>query len=272
MREPMLEAADHAAWEAWQRAVRTHALTVVHARRVEAARRVASECLARYPDAAVMWSGGKDSTAMTHLVCVDLGARSQEVYSEKDDLDFPGEREYVEELARGWDLERLRILEPPVSPARWIAEHAAELSAEDDVHSRAAGLSKTCFYDVVEGASRQHHAIFLGLRSEESRHRRLNRAVHGVLYTKRSGQTVCTPLGDWRGIDVYAYLETRGIELLPVYRCVGLMDADEPWRVRKSWWLPGQHSARGKTMWLRHYYPTLYRQLCAWLPDARLRT
>lgn len=214
-----------------------------------------------------MWSGGKDSTAMVHLV-KSTGANCS-VYSEKDDLDFPGELEYVQLLAGRYSLD-LHILTPPVSPSQWFQEHASELIAGEDLHSRAAELSKTCFYSVVEEASRGHKAIMLGLRKYESAGRKMNRVTRGPIYQKRNSQWVCTPIVDWQGIDVYAYLVSQDIPILDVYRCVAFMHKDDPSRVRKSWWIPGSNTRYGGVSWLRHYWPSLYRQLVDWMPNARL--
>lgn len=265
MPEPRLSADDARLWGSWRMLALAHARTREHARRVDAARRVVEGALTQEGTWAVMWSGGKDSTAMADLV---LGvAPGLELVSEKDDLDFPGEREYVEALAARWDA-RLTVLEPPVSPAAWMAQHGVGLDGDADVHSRAAGLSKECFYGVVEGYTRGR-PIMLGLRSEESRGRKLNRASHGSLYLKRCGQWVATPVVDWTGLDVFAYLLAREIPILPLYQCVALMHASEPWRVRKSWWLPGGAGRHGQVTWLRHYYPSLYERLVQWIPASR---
>jgi 3'-phosphoadenosine 5'-phosphosulfate sulfotransferase (PAPS reductase)/FAD synthetase len=264
--EPILIAQDREAWDAWQRTALVHAKSVRFARRLAQAIAAVDAALATSERPCVMWSGGKDSTVLAHLVCVEMGW-SVAVASEKDDLDYPGEREYVEKLARDWDVD-LTILTPMVSPGQWIADHAAELSADDDMHSRAAGLSKACFYEVVERWAVDRDLVFLGLRKDESRGRMLNRVTHGLTYRKRDGQTICQPLGDWSGLDVMAYLASRGIDQLPVYRCIGLMHRDEPWRLRKSWWIPGAATRWGGVVWLRRYYPSLFRQLCQWLPDT----
>lgn len=265
--EPALTQNDRAIFDAWLRQAWVWSQTRVHRQRVEKAMGLVCRCLEKAPDTAVMWSGGKDSTAMVHLV-KSAGANCT-VYSEKDDLDFPGELEYVQTLAKQHFLD-LHILTPPVSPKQWLQAHAAELRAGDDLHSRAAELSKTCFYSVVEKASQGHSAIMLGLRQEESKSRWMNRVTHGTFYQKRTGQWVCTPLADWHGIDVYAYLVSREVPLLDVYRCVAFMHRDDPSRVRKSWWLPGANTRFGGVTWLRYYWPSLYRQLLEWLPDARL--
>ncbi len=272
--QPHLTADDRAVWAGWRRVAAIHAHTRQFARRVDAARRVIGEALHQGgPEAwCGMWSGGKDSTVLVHLLAAE-GAHVA-VASEKDDLDFPGEREYVERLAAAWRV-RLDVLVPPISPRQWIAEHAHELRAADDLHSRAAALSKACFYDVVEAYTAPYDGVLLGLRQAESEGRRLNRATRGLLYRKAptahhpAGQLVATPLGDWEGIDVYAYAEARGLDLLPVYQCVAFMHRREPWRVRKSWWLPGCAGRHGGVAWLRRYWPGLYAQLVAWMPDAQ---
>lgn len=266
--EPILHRDDLEAWDLLQRTAEVHARTQAFARRVASARRVLDLALAKSFSPCLSWSGGKDSTVMTHLVCVEHGARHVVVVSEKDDLDYPGEEAYVRGIGDAWRLD-LRVVHPEVSPAQWIAEHAHEMTAGDDIHGRAAGLSKACFYGVIERATKGFDCSMLGLRAAESGLRRQLREARGRCYRLASGVLRVLPVADWSGIDVFAYAQSRGIELLPVYRCLGLMHRDEPWRLRKSWWLPGDASRFGQTVWLRRYYPSLWHQLCAWMPGAR---
>ena len=241
----------------------------------------------------VSYSGGKDSTAAAHLVCVAAGAAGAvELVSEKDDLDYPGEREYVEQLAAAWGA-RLKILTPTISPREWVQAEAAKeaLVCCDDIHSRAAGLSKACFYRLMEEDNAGRGLVMLGLRAEESNIREAvaNRALglrakarregrahpaSGLTYWHEgAGQWRCLPVARWRGLDVYAYLLSRGVDPLHVYRCVAFMHADRPWMIRKSWWLPGGASGRyGQVAWLRRYYPSLYTQLRRWMAEAALLT
>jgi len=269
--EPILTSDDRSIWEGWCRAALAHSRTQLHRRRVERALADVEAFAARVRRPYVAWSCGKDSTAMAHLACVLAGHRGWRVLCIKDDLDFPGEEEYALALAGQWGLEQLDIVRPAFSLQDWIAEHLATMEIGDDVHGRTAGLSREAFYPLIEQYAERIDAdgVLLGLRAEESPGRNMNRASRGTIYGHSDGRLRCTPLADWRGIDVYAYLLSRGIEPLHVYRCCGL--ATSPDRVRKSWWFPGAHVNYGATVWLRTYYPSLYRRLCELWPIAGSR-
>lgn len=267
--EPVLSPVDVALWDRWQKTFAMHARTGSFQRAVDGAKRAAERALAKSRSPMLSYSGGKDSTAMTHLVAVEMGARVH-VVSEKDDLDYPGEEAYVAELAARWRLD-IEIVRPPVSPTAWLLERRGALSAGEDVHSRSAGLSKACFYGVMEAANEKHDLVMMGLRAEESGVRKTLRMARGLNYTLKSGQHRSIPLGDWTGMDVFAYLQLHGIDPLPVYRCIAFLPEHKvkPWLIRKSWWLPGAHAKSGGVAWLRHYYPSLWAKLGTFTNDRR---
>lgn len=267
--EPRLAPEDVRIWDAWRRECEVHGRTRLHATRVERSERIVAEMIERAPCAYVAWSAGKDSTAMLHLTKVRCGAPGR-VMSVKDDADFPGEVEYLSEVMSicGLDAGCLDIIRPPESIQGWLAQHGGAIDAHDDVHGRGSPLSRMAFYGPVTAYSEAagHPGVYLGLRAEESRGRRVNRASRGVIYERSGSGLVCQPLADWKGADVYAYLFRAGIEPLHVYRCVRL--ADRPDRVRKSWWIPGASTSMGGMVWLRAYYPSLWRRLREFVPTA----
>jgi 3'-phosphoadenosine 5'-phosphosulfate sulfotransferase (PAPS reductase)/FAD synthetase len=273
VQEPVLREQDTRVWNSLRMLALCHARTLDHHDVVDQAKRVVERALTMAPTWAVMWSGGKDSTAMAHLIAVEMG-KPVPMVSEKDDLDYPGELKYVTELAAQWGA-TLDVITPKRSPAEWLRAHGLDMAGADDVHGREAGLSQACFYNEVEASNVGRDGIFLGLRAEESNGRGRNRAMNGLIYRKKptegnpAGLLVAQPLADWTGLDVFAYLLSRDIPVLPVYRCIGLMHAREPWRVRKSWWIPGEQGARGQVTWLRHYWPSLYLRLCEWVPAVK---
>jgi len=264
--EPVLDEHDRAVWDRLRVQARMRSRSHEHRRLVAAAKRCAERALHDSTRPSVSWGGGKDSTVLSHLVLII--DPSVELASEKDDLDYPGEEAYISALAKDWGA-RLRILRPPISPAQWLEQHRDELEACDDFHSRAAGLSKACFYNVMSEYDATRDLVFLGLRAEESVHRLRNRTCMGLTYKRRSGIIISNPLGDWKGIDVFAYLFANEIEPLHVYRCAGFMHEREPWRIRKSWWIPGDAGRHGGITWLRRYYPSLFTQLKQWFPRAQ---
>jgi 3'-phosphoadenosine 5'-phosphosulfate sulfotransferase (PAPS reductase)/FAD synthetase len=114
VKEPILRPEDHEAWAYWQRVCAVHARSPGFQRRVTQAKRYVLEALDLEPHACVMWSGGKDSTCLAHLVTHELGLTHVQLISQKDDLDYPDEEAYVRELAARWGAQ-LEVLRPEVS-------------------------------------------------------------------------------------------------------------------------------------------------------------
>jgi len=268
--EPVLREDDLQAWNTLQRTAAVRARTQAFLRRLDSARRVVLEELEHASNPMVAWSGGKDSTALAHLVVKECG-KDVLLKSIKDDMDIPGEEEYVRRYAAEWGA-RLDVAYPPGSPWEHLKEAASkgEWKVDDDIHSASARLAKLFFYGILDDFNKGHDVVFLGLRAEESKARRIVRLKRGRAYTLKNGRRHCLPLADWNGLDVFAYLNRSGIEPMPCYKCCGLMHSREPWWLRVDWWVPGEHSREGGVVWLRRYYPSLYRKLCSITESARL--
>jgi hypothetical protein len=149
-----------------------------------------------------------------------------------------------------------------------LAKVGSGLVADDDAHGRDAALSDLAFYPVVDAyrEASGNPGVFLGLRAEESYGRLRNRTKRGPVYQKRNGEWVCQPLCDWSGLDVFAYLFSVGAPVLDVYRCCRMHES--PAHIRKAWWYPGAHSQYGGMIWLKSYWPSLFRKLRCLVPDA----
>lgn len=267
--EPKLTDEDRRIWQQWRRTCKRWAQSKAHRRRVLRAGEAIHEMSQRHPDAYVAWSGGKDSTALAHLVLAECGVDTHAM-AICDDFDYPGEVDYLQILAGDWGVE-VDIVEPDFSLQQWIADHADEIETAADLHSRASEFSDRAFYSLIDRYrdARGRPGVYLGLRTDESHGRTDNRMKRGLIYTKSDGEPVCQPIADWQDRDVYAYLFARDIPLLPVYQCVRLHD--HPADIRKSWWLPhgGSKADFEGLTWLRTYWPSLYRRLCELLPKAR---
>ncbi len=269
--EPILTTEDHRIWDMWHKTSLLHARLRSFRNRVDSAKRIIKTALKSTEySLAIMLSGGKDSVCMTHLAVVELGL-SLDAISEKDDMDYPGELEYIKSLARTLKL-NLKVVTPAVSMKELIKKlyQSGITAPTEDVHGRATNFSSEHFYKLIERASSKYRGIMLGLRANESRARKMNFYRRGSIYLKKSGKIVCTPLITWSGLDVMAYMFSRGIEPLPVYKCIAFMHSREPWRIRKSWWLPGANSRFGGVAWLRRYYPSLYAELVKMCPETSM--
>lgn len=229
-------------------------------RRVERAKAVIKEAL----DMGINWyvacSAGKDSTVLAHMV--SLLSPGIEVWSEKDCFDFPEEKEYIQALAAkySWNLNI-------VTPQANLYEAIKKIDVCEDLHSRGTEFSDNFFYRLIAEQEKRFNGVFLGLRAEESNGRARNFRVRGHTYQRKNTKWTCNPLSTWKADDIFAYLVSHEIPILPVYFCTKFVDGD-PGKIRKSWFLPSARAAEGHCVWLKYYYPELFQKLASIAPET----
>jgi len=230
--------------------------------RVGRAKRAIIEALEKCPPhrAYVAWSGGKDSTALAHLV--HSIAPEVEMVSQVDDLDFPDKLPYMERVAKQFSF-KWRVLRPEFSVLEYMRKHGIGI---ERICAQTHQLTKDAFLKLFERyrAENGKDMVFLGLRAEESPHRRRNRACRGLLYQHKDGLWVATPIADWRVWDVFAYHVINDIPIRPLYL------KGDPEKVRSGWVVPPEGAAaHGGVQWLRQHYPEVYAKLAREFPELR---
>lgn len=165
----------------WHELYTTHASTSAYQRKVEKASVVIKEFLSHDIKSYGSISGGKDSTAMMHLI--NQIDPSISFVSEKDDMDFPNELDYMDSLRERYDL-NLTIISPPVKLWDVIMDH----NFMEDIHSKGTNFSDTYFYSLLRNYQEQHgfKGVFLGLRAGESKGRKFNYMTNGAIYFNKS--------------------------------------------------------------------------------------
>jgi 3'-phosphoadenosine 5'-phosphosulfate sulfotransferase (PAPS reductase)/FAD synthetase len=210
-------------------------------------------------------SAGKDSTVLVHLVnniCPNIL-----VVSEKDDLDFPNELEYLNLLKEKYNL-NLDIISPNIS--LWEAILKEDIT--NDIHSKGTNFSDEYFYGLLKShfLNKSITGAFIGLRAEESKGRSMNYRKNGFIYFNKSwnnGEWICQPLALWSAKDIFAYLFLNDIPILDVYFKTKFIGSPE--KIRKSWVLPSHQASRGQALWLKWYYPDIFNKLAIIKPELR---
>lgn len=208
-------------------------------------------------------SGGKDSTVMMHLI--NSNSNTTPFVSEKDDMDFPNELSYINELRDKYNL-NLTILTPNVK----LWDIIKDYNFIEDIHSQDCEFSKKYFYDLLKNHQKEfnYKGVFLGLRNEESKGRLWNFKSKGnIYYNNEWNQLICQPLSEWKGIDIFAYLFSNEIPILDVYLKTKFVKSPE--EIRKSWILPSSQTNSGQALWLKYYYPEIFTKLSIINPKLR---
>lgn len=223
-------------------------------RRINKSIEIIKEFLGRFPNSYISWSGGKDSTAMLHLILQIMP--NIKVMTEKDTMDFPEELEYVQSIKEKYNL-NLDIISPDID----LWDVIQNYDILNDIHSRNTKFSQDYFYSLIKQykEDNNYNGVFLGLRSEESKGRKINKSIRGFIYKRGGNEYVCQPIANWTGKDVFAYLFINNIPILSVYFKTKFVKSPE--QIRKSWILPSHQSTKGQVSWLKYYYPNIFNKL-----------
>jgi 3'-phosphoadenosine 5'-phosphosulfate sulfotransferase (PAPS reductase)/FAD synthetase len=253
-------------YEYWKKLYLAHSKTNSFKKNIQKSKDIISEFLNLGVKSYISWSCGKDSTAMMHLI-LSLN-KDIKVVSEKDDMDFPEEKEYLNEMVKLYNID-IDVISPDVNLWDIIINH----NIVEDIHSKGVDFSDKYFYNLLREYSEKnkYKGILLGLRAGESRGRLMNLKVHRYIYYNQNfKQVFCQPIAEWTAKDVFAYLFSNNIPILPVYFKTNFVNSPED--IRKSWILPGNRASEGNASWLRYYYPSIFKKLCIIHPELRSYT
>jgi phosphoadenosine phosphosulfate reductase len=219
-------------------------------RSIDDAHRIVEQALERFGEpAAVGVSGGKDSVAMCHVVAQHC--RPLVIWNDSG-IELPESEGVVRELAAqlGLDVEVAR----GVDAFGRLVETAAQRFRDDQT-------DELCIIAPVRRvlSERGIRLEFVGLRSGESRRRKMVIAMHGPIYdSKRFGCGIAWPLRRWSAADVFAYIDEHELPLHPAYTRTDWQDRES---IRVSWAWDPTRERLGDIEYLRRYYPALYRRI-----------
>jgi phosphoadenosine phosphosulfate reductase len=204
--------------------------------------------------AAVGLSGGKDSVAMCHIVAEHC--RPVIIWNDSG-LELPESEGIVLTLAARLGLDV--VVARGVDAFERSIEIAAETSSNRE--GRLQRLDEHAIMHPVRDALVRVGAKveFVGLRSAESRRRKIVIAKHGpICKSKRFGCGIAWPMRRWSAADVFAYIDDHGLPLHPAYSRTGWAERDE---IRVSWLWDISRESKGDLEYLRRYYPDVYQRV-----------
>lgn len=260
---------------------------------LDAAKRRIAEAFDDFPKICVSVSGGKDSTALCHLVLSEAMRRGRraEVFFLDEEVDYDATIEQVSYLMfemmpeathpvwlqvpfcltnatsliegqlLAWDPEKEGIWMRPKDPR---AIHAWPEEWPRRVSKKVKGFG---FYDAVYGheAAMQSTCCFVGLRADESLTRRktvTREAGHKDWLWTTKGKRGCIrayPLYDWTVPDMWKYIAENGVRYNKIYDL--MYQHKMPMREMRVSSLIHEKSFKAITE-LQEFEPDTYDRLC----------
>jgi 3'-phosphoadenosine 5'-phosphosulfate sulfotransferase (PAPS reductase)/FAD synthetase len=220
---------------------------------VETSKRIIRKSISH--NLALCWSGGKDSTAMVHLV--RSIAPDIPIIIQFDDCDWPEKRLYIERVCK---MQKWSIHEVWPSFSIWDAAIKTDLG-NVEICAQSHKITKKGFIEPLQDKVKELgcEGVYMGLRAQESHGRSCNLHKRGQLYQISSGQWRCCPLAWWKVEDVFAYLVSHEIEINPCYFNNKFRSPEE---IRLAWALPTPLGmGTGDMEHIKYYYPEQFRRL-----------
>lgn len=234
---------------------RLHAKTAAFRKAVLLAESIVRRAAIKCPTLAVCWSGGKDSTAMAHLVRRIVP--DAKLVVQFDDCDWPGKRPYIDEVCGRFHW-TIHAVEPDFSV--WEAMKQEGNIGNADFCSLRHWITREAFIQPLESAMHLVGArcVCIGLRDLESKTRKINSARRGTVYQLANGSWRCLPMAKWTARDVFAYLILNNIPINPYYLSDPMLHPED---VRLSWAIPVASGCDGGMEKFRRTYPERFRAL-----------
>jgi len=248
----------------WKKIYLEYSKLDIFKQRIQYSKQIIREFLNRVDgNKSISISGGKDSTVMLHLISTI--EKNIKVVTEKDDMDFPGEIEYINYLSKLVNM-KIDIIKPKNNLWSVIKNY----DFLEDIHSKDKEFSKDFFYNLLKEYKLKNKikGTFLGLRAEESKSRLWNKKRNGYIYFNKTwNEWVCQPIVNWTSNDIFAYLFKNNIPIFEIYFKNKFLE--DPGKIRKSWILPSAQSSEGYCLWLKYYYPEIFYKLYKINPKVR---
>lgn len=235
-----------------------HAKTPRFRRMVRTAQETITDALTHMRHAYIAFSGGKDSSALLHLVRA-LAPAIPAVWSD-DEWNLPETLTLIEQIPN------LHRIAARVQHAEWFK------SWDTDTPDLPAG---TIWVDAPANDGLQTFAkqqgydgALIGLRADENSRRRQHLKRYGTLhYTDKHGVWQCNPLAWWSDMDVWAYIHVNAVPYSAAYDKLAALGVPMA-RWRTGPLAQGRVLGYGQLAILKRGWPDLYNRFVARYPEA----
>lgn len=252
-----------------QKRLRLRARLPVYRRRVARSQALIRETT-KSDNSIVMFSGGKDSTALLGIVqSVVPGIKAAFI---DDGAQTPWTYQQIAAMqSAGFDIQTIQTRYTLVEWFQMVGQwgYEGEHKQYDDAHWSTQSIRWLLIDEPAGRLLNDGYTVqILGTRAQESKGRRANRRVRGLVYAKKSGQTIVQPITDWETIDIFTYIVTNDLPLSAEY-----LQPNDPLRFerRSASTLITDADPIGAKYWLRQRHPDLWQEYTAMFPRLRNR-
>lgn len=217
----------------------------------------------------VAFSGGKDSLTVLHLT--RQANPDVPVCFYDSHFEFPETYDYIADLTDAWNL-NLTVIPARHSTLDILTANTTWDHNAPPPTQRVPDLFTTLIAEPAAAAhARFGPGLLWGLRSQESAGRRAMFGRHrhtsttGGVVHRSDGTTSFSPIWDWTGDHIWAHISRHNLPINPLYAKLERLGMP-PHLTRVCEVLDATNLERGRLVWLKRGWPSLFEQLADALP------
>lgn len=155
---------------------------------------------------AIAWTGGKDSTALLHLVKETFGKVPFPVVFNDSTMEFPEIYEFIDELTQKWNLNLVRVLHLKKELARFHRTRDQRKKQE---------LSRLMKISAIKWATKKYgfRVYMVGIRWDEHE----SRSKEKYFSPRKGGADRVHPILHFSEKDIWSYIKTKKVPYVSLY-------------------------------------------------------
>lgn len=210
----------------------------------------------------VAFSGGKDSMTSLHLA-LQIEPNIPVCFYDSG-IEFPENVEYIQHIANLYNI-NLHIIKSSPTVLDILRKEAYFDHRKMPVHLKTSLVDAKITLPSREAHSRFGKGRIWGLRSEESRGRKMLLNPRHGSFVSKDGEHITSPVWDWSSAQVFGYLYKNDIPENPLYEKMRQLGVEDK-GLRVGSIIDGSNLDYGRITWLKRGWPDIYDRLRIALP------
>lgn len=228
------------------------------------------KAIAEHDLAVIACSFGRDSMIVLHMVIEECKRQNKDFKIIWNDtgVEYPEQYKFNKKVIEKWNLKEHLIIAKSEEWTFWKIKdkYGLPIAPRDSRNREMQQATQSCCNYLKKAPTKLalkqfkdiDYVYFTGLTAQESMNRKASAKRYGdYFYSKTWHHWKCHPILWWDDEDIETYIKDNQVPMCDIYTYTEI----EGYKIRNGCWCCPQAWKYGKGIWIKKYYPKLYKFL-----------